>query len=73
MDINDYLWMSIIIGFMRFWLSIVTAIYALGLLDWLIGPGLRQGNEYDNPLPKNEWMNIFFQVEKTGAIPNRFV
>ena len=31
-------------------------IYALGLLDWLIGPGLRQGNVYDNPLPKmNEW------------------
>ena len=34
------------------------AIYALGLLDWLIGPGLKQGNVYDNPLPKmNEWMN----------------
>ena len=65
--------MSIIIGFMRFWLSIGTAIYALGLLDWLIGPGLRQCNVYDNPLPKNEWMNEFFQVEKTGAIPNRLV
>ena len=63
-----------IIGFIRFWLSIVTAIYALGLLDLLIGPGLRQGNVYDNPLLKmNEWMNIFFKVEKTGAIPNRFV
>ena len=69
--------MSIIIGLMRFWLSIVTVIYALELLEWLIGPGLRQGNVYDNPLPKNErmneWMNEFFQVEKTGAIPNRFV
>ena len=52
MDYN-YLWMSIIIGF-----HIVPAIYALGLLDWLIGPGLKQGNVYDNPLPKmNEWMN----------------
>ena len=54
------------------------AIYALGLLDWLIGPGLKKGNVYDNPLPQmnewmNEWMNEFFQVEKTGAIPNRFV
>ena len=58
MDINDYLKMSIIIGFMRFWLSIVTAIYALGLLDWLIGPGLRQVNVYDKSLIKmNEWMN----------------
>ena len=34
------------------------AIYASGLLVWLIGPGLKQGNVYDNPLPKmNEWMN----------------
>ena len=40
------------------------AIYALGLLDWLIGPGLKQGNVYDNPLPKikwmDEWMNEWF-------------
>ena len=25
-------------------------------VDWLNGPGLKQGNVYDNPLPKNEWM-----------------
>ena len=49
------------------------AIYALGLLDWLIGPGLKQGNVYDNPLPKmnewmNEWMN-FFKLKRLERSP----
>ena len=50
------------------------AIYALGLLDWLIGPGLKKGNVYDNPLPQmnewmNEWMNEFFKLKRLERSP----
>ena len=51
----------------------VTAIYALGLLDWLIGPGLRQGYVYGNPPAKNEWMNewmnFFFMSKRREWSP----